>query len=127
MSRHLSRIKSWEDLAREAKFQPCAMAALCSISLRQLERFFLTNFHRTPKTWTRELRCNLARNLLAEGWTNKAVTRELSFSNDSHLCHEIRRHYGLPPRGFAPIYLGGNNGRHAHGGMLAPRASHADA
>lgn len=80
------------------------MAALCSISLRQLERFFIASFKKTPKGWTRELRCKLARQLLAQGWKNEAVATELNFANASHLCHEFRRLYGLPPRGFAPIY-----------------------
>ena len=40
MSGRLVRIEKWETLARQADFHPAQMAALCSISLRQLERFF---------------------------------------------------------------------------------------
>jgi AraC-like DNA-binding protein len=101
MSRHLSIIDSWEVLAREAEFRPIAMAARCSSSLRQLERFFAANFRKTPKVWARELRCKLATELLAQGWTNKAVATELDFANESHLCHEFRRVYGVAPRSFA--------------------------
>src|SRR5262245_21851044 len=109
MSRQLSHIDSWEDVARQANFQPATMAGLCSISLRQLERFFIAHFAKTPREWTRELRCELARQLIAKGWTNKAVVIELSFANPSHLCHEFRRLYGVPPRDFAPTYRDSKN------------------
>lgn len=98
MSQQLSKVKSWELLAQQAHFRPVVMATLCSVSLRQLERFFAQTFQMTPKHWTRELRCSLARQLLAEGWSNKAVAIELAFSNPSHLCHEFKKLYGLQPR-----------------------------
>jgi hypothetical protein len=44
-------------------------------------------FKKTPVAWTRELRCELARKLIEEGWRNKAVAAELHFANDSHLCN----------------------------------------
>jgi transcriptional regulator GlxA family with amidase domain len=109
MSRHLSSIESWKEVAREAKFQPAAMAGLCSISLRQLERFFIEHFNKTPSAWTRELRCQVARELLEKGWRNKAVAAELHFANDSHLCHEFRKLYGSPPRAFSPTYRKSQN------------------
>lgn len=80
------------------------MAGLCSISLRELERFFVMQFKKTPGARTRELRCELARKLIEEGWRNKAVAAELHFANDSHLCNQFKRMYGLPPRNFAPNY-----------------------
>jgi AraC-like DNA-binding protein len=109
MSRNLSKIRSWEDLAQHAGFQPAAMAARCDISLRQLERFFAGNFHKTPKIWARELRCSLAKKLLAEGWTNKAVAHELKFTDDSHLCHEFKNLFGFPPRAFGPTNRNSKN------------------
>lgn len=104
MSGQLLRIQDWETAAREAKFYPIVMAGLFSISLRQLERFFVAHFNRTPIEWTREFRCDQVRQLIAKGWTNKAVAAELNFSNDSHLCHEFKELYGLPPRSVAPTF-----------------------
>src|ERR1044071_883629 len=104
MSGRLSRIQHWEKLAREAKFQPEIMAALCSISLRTLERFFASTFNMTPVTWARRLRCRIARQLIAEGWKNTAVVTALSFGNVSHLCHEFQVFYGSSPQSFAPTW-----------------------
>ena len=106
MSLHFSEMKCWEQVAREAKFRPGDMAALCSMSLRHLERLFSEHFQQTPKRWTRELRSDLARQLITLGWTNKAVAKELGFANPSHLCREFKELYGLRPGDFAPTLHG---------------------
>jgi len=102
MGGRLSRIEKWETLARQADFQPVKMAALCSISLRQLERFFALRFGQTPREWSRELKCRQALKLITEGYSNKAVVAELRFAGDSHLCHEFKRLYGASPQSFLP-------------------------
>src|SRR6266516_8152070 len=101
MSFDISKVESLEELARKANFRPDSMAALCSISLRQLERVFVKRFNKTPGAWARELRCRLARDLIEAGWMTKAVTRELHFTNESHLCHEFKKRYRVSPRAFA--------------------------
>jgi transcriptional regulator GlxA family with amidase domain len=107
MKGRLLRIENWENLAQNAKFQPALMADLCPITLRNLERFFRDNFNTTPARYARELRCRLARQLISQGWSNKAVVEELGFGNAAHLCHEFKKIYGVSPQNFAPVY-GGN-------------------
>jgi len=104
MSARLLKIQDWEKLAREAAFQPAVMAALCPVSLRQMQRFFIEQFEKTPREWARELRCRLARQLISEGWSSKAVALELHFASESHFCHEFKRVYGVCPQTFAPLY-----------------------
>src|SRR5215467_3414420 len=100
----LSKIPDWEKLAKAANFRPAVMAALCPVSLRQMERFFVQHFNQTPLEWARQLRCRCARQLIMEGWANKAVVAELRFANESHLCHEFQRFYAVSPQSFAPLY-----------------------
>jgi transcriptional regulator GlxA family with amidase domain len=104
MKCRLAQIVQWERVALEARFQPSTMAALCWVSLRQLERHFAKQFQQTPRDWTRAMRCRLARDLIAKGWSNKAVVFELHFSNESHLCHEFTLHYGQTPQAFGPSF-----------------------
>ena len=106
MSGRLLRVEKWEVLARQADYQPVKMAALCSISLRQLERFFALRFGQTPGEWSRELKCRQALKLITEGYSNKAVVAELRFAGASHFCHEFKRVYGTSPQSFS---CGGQN------------------
>jgi len=105
MKCRLTRIEQWEFLATEARFQPSLMADLCLVSLRQLERYFTFHFKQSPGKWARGLRCRLARDLIARGWSNKAVAVELHFGNESHLCHEFIYHYGAPPQAFSASFM----------------------
>ena len=101
--KHLLLVQNWEGLAREVRFQPTLLARRCGVSLRQLERSFLLRFGQPPGVWMREFKCRLARELIARGSPNKAVVNELSFGNESHLCHEFRRFFGASPQTFAPL------------------------
>jgi AraC-like DNA-binding protein len=104
MRSRLERIQDWEALAIDAGYEPGAIAALCPISLRQLERFFVIRFGKTPRSWAIELQCRRARELIERGYSNKAVVTELNFADESHLCHAFKNVYGCPPQTFAPIY-----------------------
>src|SRR5262249_47900817 len=105
MSGALSKVNDWQIVARKARFRPASMAAMCSISLRQLERHFASQFQKTPGTWTRDLRFRLARQLISQGWSNKAVVQELAFTDNSHLCREFKRQCGRTPQYHAPFRL----------------------
>jgi transcriptional regulator GlxA family with amidase domain len=107
----LIRVVDWEKLAREAKFHPAGMADLCSISVRQMERFFMREFKTSPREWARVLRCRLARQLIAEGWSSKAVIADLGFVDGSHLGREFRKFYGVAPQTVAPLFTGVNPSR----------------
>ena len=104
MSAQLRKISDWQVLAREASFRPADMAAMCSVSLRHLERHFMVSFHRTPGEWTRDLRLRLAKDLITQGWSTKAVAEELGFTDSAHLCREFKRMCGNTPQHFAPGY-----------------------
>lgn len=104
MSGRLSKVVNWEDVAKQAGFIPATMADLCFVSLRQLERFFDERFHTTPTKWIRDYRCRLAVAMIAQGWSSKAVARELKYADESHFCHEFRKARGTTPQNFAPTY-----------------------
>jgi AraC-like DNA-binding protein len=118
----LFRIEDWEKLAREARFQPATMADLCFISLRQMERFFAQQFNVSPRLWARELRCRKARELIAQGWSSKAVVAELGFVDGSHFGREFRKFYGASPQTFAPLY-GSNSSSRTNRAVTAARSN----
>ena len=100
----LKRIQDWETLAKDAGYDVTTMAAICPISLRQLERFFKLHFGTNPRSWAMELQCRHARELIKQGYSNKAVVAELHFADESHLCHVFKKAYGCPPQTFARLW-----------------------
>jgi AraC family transcriptional regulator len=104
MATRLRAVEDWERLAADAAFDPAGMAALCFVSLRQLERFFQQQFNMTPRHWNCALRCRIAVQLISQGWSTKAVARELKFADESHFCHFFKRSVGAAPQSFAPVY-----------------------
>jgi transcriptional regulator GlxA family with amidase domain len=105
MSGRLFRVQDWEAMARLAKFRPCGMAALCSISLRQLERHFVCHLRNRPGNWCRELRLRLAQKLISQGWSDKAVAAELGFADSAHLCRDFKKRCGMTPQDYAPFHV----------------------
>ncbi len=98
-------MQGWEEVAKEAEFNPSRMASLCSISERQLQRIFKRHLHCTPSRWLRDLQCRLARELVAQGYSSKAAAAELKFASESHFCREFKKVFGHPPQSFAPNHL----------------------
>lgn len=106
MSGNLLTIEEWEQVAKEADFSPAKMATLCSISERQLQRLFRKHLRCTPSRWLRDLQCRMAKQLIAQGYSNKAAAAELKFSSESHFCREFKKVFGTSPQTFAPAHRG---------------------
>jgi AraC-like DNA-binding protein len=93
----------WEGLTIAARYAPESMAAYCSVSLRQLERFFKNHFGETPECWMLKLRCRHAPRLIRQGYATGAVAHELNFTSTSHFCRAFKKLQGRTPQAFAPL------------------------
>ena|SRR5437867_13038509 len=91
MAARLRRIEDWEELAERALYDPANLAALCSISLRQLERHFRDHFTKTPRKWLREIQCRRARELIKKGYLTRVAAADLHFSSEAEFCHQFRK------------------------------------
>lgn len=96
----LSRCNRWAKLARECLYDERRVAKRCTVSVRQLQRYFLDDLGRSPKAWLNEQRMIAARNLLFEGNPVKAVACQLGFKQASHFCREFKRSYRMTPSEF---------------------------
>jgi len=44
----------------------------------------------------------LAKQLISQGYSNKAAAAEVKFATESHLCREFKKVFGTSPQTFAP-------------------------
>src|SRR6266545_2101124 len=86
-------VQDWVRVARNARYRCNHMAVLCSVSERQLERFFLSQFQKTPKHWLQSLRMSQALELIKRGYSTKATATELHFAGSCQFCREFKKHF----------------------------------
>ena len=96
----LEKVVDWTALAREAHFSSKELAKACSISPRQLRRYFAHAFEKAPQDWLDELRLSDAVSLLLAGHSVKAAALELHFKNTAHLSHRFKELHGYSPSEF---------------------------
>ncbi len=90
-----------EELAKTARYNARALAKLCNLSTRQLQRRFKRDFGRTPQDWLDERRLKAAQEKLLNGLQVKAVALECGFKQTSHFCRCFKSAYGTTPSYFA--------------------------
>ena len=100
MSGHLERVQDWVSLAQTARYRVEDLAALCSVSRRQLERQFAKRLGTPPHAWLNDLRLGRACELLLHGYYVKAAALEVGFRDASHFCRAFKLRYGVTPRAF---------------------------
>ncbi len=97
MTSRLDRNKDWLELAKESRYSAKQLAALCRVSLRQLERYYNNSFGRAPQQWLNEVRLREAKKLLLKGGSVKEATSRLGFKQASHFSRWFKQHTGRPP------------------------------
>ena len=103
MGSRLQQISDWESIGRKSKFRCADMAAYCSVSERQLERFFISTLKERPKHWLQTLRMRAALGMMQAGYSTKAAAEELHFSGPSQFIREFKKFYKKSPQEFAPV------------------------
>jgi len=93
----------WEQLAESSGYNAKALARLCSLSVRQLERDFRRDLGRSPQDWLNELRIKISQQLLLSGNPVKRVAYELGFKQPSHFCRQFKSRYKLTPSQFVTL------------------------
>ena len=100
MNSRLDRVANWPLLARKAGYEPKKVAALCRVSLRQLERYCRVAFHSSPRGWLNSLRIGRSKKLLKKPLMVKEIANLLGYKQTSHFTGEFKRRTGVPPTSF---------------------------
>ena len=98
MFSQLHRVQDWEALAQTDCYSAKTLALRSGVSLRQLERFFLAKFGKSPHAWLHELRMRRALELLKEGASAKGTAYTLRYKDPGHFTNDFKSYYGITPR-----------------------------
>jgi AraC-like DNA-binding protein len=90
----------WEQAARLAGYRVRQLAAIMTISPRQLRSYFLRRFRCDPKIWLARRRADRASQLLVEGRPAKQVATTLGFSSASSFRVFFKQFTGRTVGGF---------------------------
>jgi AraC-like DNA-binding protein len=97
MNTRLNQKPNWPELARQANGSVAKLAKLCGVSVRTLERYFLKNMGKKPKTWLVEQRQKQAIQLLRNGASVKVTASLLGYRFAHHFSREFRNYWGCCP------------------------------
>src|SRR5438034_11708686 len=100
MRSRLDRIQDWSELARQARFNARRLAAVCGVSLRQLERYYNDSLGQTPQEWLNAARLREAKRLLLKGLSVKEDSFKLGFKQASHVSRSFKQRTGRPPSAY---------------------------
>lgn len=89
---------SWEKLAKVAQYRPQALAEICGVSIRTLQRYFRARYDQTVSDWLRDLRLTEALSQLKNSGSIKEVAFGLGYKQPSHFTRDFKKKFGMPPR-----------------------------
>jgi AraC-like DNA-binding protein len=95
---HISSHSDWQNLARNAHFKPAAVARLCGVSPRTVQRYFKKHYHCTLGEWMRNYRLEMAYQRLLTGESIKCVAIDLGYKQLSHFSRDFKTRYGCAPK-----------------------------
>jgi AraC-like DNA-binding protein len=115
--------EEWLALGLKAKFKTKTLARLCGRSPRQLQRYFLSVFKRSPKHWLHALRMSIAAQMIIQLDSEKEIASSLGFSDVPHLIRAFQHYYGCTPK----EYLKTESSRSALRSAISPECSSLEA
>lgn len=97
MASRLDYVTDWNKFAADAKFRVTKLAKDCGVSERQLRRYFLEQFGKSPREWMAVARMDHVRSLLATPTTIKEISVQAGFHHQSSLSRSFKQHYKATP------------------------------
>ena len=98
--RVVHQISNWEPLIIQAGYSGHALAGLCGVSLRHLQRHVKATYGRTLTTLIETVRLLKARAMLATGCPVKVAALTFGYKQVSHFSRNFRNQFGMSPSRF---------------------------
>lgn len=97
MASRLDYVGDWSKLAVRAQFRVTELAKDCGVSERQLRRYFLKQFGKSPRQWIAAERLGKVRPLLATGKSVKEIAAQAGFNHQSNFARSFKHYYKATP------------------------------
>jgi len=97
MNTRLKRVENWNELARKSNWSAGKLARICGVSLRTLQRHFLSNVGISPKSWLTEERQREAKRLITEGMSVKETAWRLGYRYAYNFSRNFKGRWGHSP------------------------------
>ncbi|HTV42581.1 MAG TPA: helix-turn-helix transcriptional regulator [Candidatus Sulfotelmatobacter sp.] len=91
-------LEQWAELAKQAKYDPVAVARLLNVGPRQLRRYTRKILNTTPQRWLDEQRLTQATAMLKSQELVKTVAFDLGFKTVAHFSNRFKARYGVCPK-----------------------------
>lgn len=97
MASRLDYVGDWNKQAARARFRVTELAKDCGVSDRQLRRYFLKQFGKSPREWMAVTRLGKVRPLLATGKSVKEIAAQAGFNHQSNFARSFKHYYNATP------------------------------
>jgi AraC-like DNA-binding protein len=99
MSNHsrLDLIRNWENRAKRSNYKVFALAKLCRVNARHLQRYFQMTIQQSPHNWMLQLRLRKGRHRIARGGLVKEGAAAANYSKAGNFSRDFKRIYHMTP------------------------------
>ena len=99
MSSHsrLDLIRNWENRAKRAKYKVFALAKLCHVNARHLQRYFQMTIQQSPHNWMIQIRLRKGRSRIARGGLVKEGAAAADYSKAGNFSRDFKKVYHMTP------------------------------
>jgi AraC-like DNA-binding protein len=98
MASRFDKITDWEKEARQADYDPVAVAEANKATLRSLEHYFRRLFHECPHAWFTRLKLEDSKPLVEQGLPIHEVSDRFGYHHSTAFVAAFKHQFGLTPR-----------------------------
>ena len=102
MRRQPSGIEDWKPIFAKVRYRISQVVRRARMNRRSFQRNFKSRVGMSLRDAIKKCRFEHARELIALGYTNPEIARQLGFADAVHFCHAFKNYCRQSPQSLAP-------------------------